>query len=110
MLVRMTQDGEPKYIRSDGVTEINWEDGPSSGCTGIAYEGGRPPVVVDGSPDEVFKALFNPPEMIDKEKVARVLDMVEGAVHEARLGRGPLLGLETFIQGARRDFGLRQMS
>lgn len=102
MLVRMMQDGQPKYIRSDGVTEITWEDGPDSGCTGITYEGGRQPVVVDGSPDEVFKALLNPPETLLKEDVAKFFNALDNILEDARAGRR-FIDFSSFLSEARRS-------
>lgn len=102
----MMQDGEPKYIRSDGVTEINWEDGPESGCTGIAYEGGRPPVVVDGSPDEVFKALFNPPETLLKAEVADVLGRAHSSL-SGMYGHGEVMAARRAMEAVAKALGLK---
>lgn len=101
-LVRMTWRGEAKFIRSAGVTEIRPIE------EGVRVEYGRDDwTCVDGSPDEVFKALFNPPEAVPKADVARFFDALDDVMREARYGR-PVPSFTDFVDGFRRDLGVER--
>lgn len=109
MLVRVMREGQPKYIRSDNVVSVQIGNAPDESpfCI-VEYENDNTMTdqEVDGTPDEVFKALFNPPEMIEKEKVANVLGRAHASL-SGMYGRGEVMAARRAMETVAEALGLK---
>lgn len=102
-LVRMTHKGVPKFIRTDGVTRISVDED----CVRVDY-GFDELDYVDGTPDEVHKALFQPPETIEKAKVDEAISTRRFAGVQAMTAREEDIkdAIHRWVEKFRHELGL----